>query len=125
MHRRAGVIREDARRMLDWRNYLGSWPIAGLAIATLAGYWLMPGRRVTPTVKLDEASIEDLIRRGGVKVQQPVRKESWLRNIVRMAGDMALKLVIAQITREMVQSDIQSTPPRRAPVAQPYFRGES
>ena len=125
MHRRAGAIRSDAKRLLDWRSYLENWPIIGLVASGVIGFRLIPGRKVTQVVKLDEHSIEDLIRRGGVKIQAPPpKRKSWLSGLVAMAGDMALKLAIAQLTRELVQSDVSSTVAKVAarPKTQPVPR---
>jgi len=86
----ASVLKEDAHRLLDWRWYVEQSPWLSLSAAAVMGFWLVPGHRVTPTVKLDDKSIEELIHKGAVKVQT-AKKTSLTRSLLSLAATFALK----------------------------------
>lgn len=62
----------DAERWLHWEHYVREFPWQSLAVVALAGFWLVPARRVKPVVKLDATSIEK-IAQVGHGTPQPTR----------------------------------------------------
>jgi len=91
MSSEVSVLKEDAHRLLDWRWYVEQSPWLSLSAAAVLGFWLIPGHHVTPTVKLDDKSIEDLIQKGAVKVQTAKKKTSLTRSLLSLGATLALK----------------------------------
>src|SRR5581483_6310489 len=87
----AEVLKVEPHRLLDWRWYVKQSPWLCVGTAAALGFWLVPGHRITPTVKLDDKSIEELLQKGAVRVQ-PVKKQTSLtRSLLSLAATMALK----------------------------------
>jgi hypothetical protein len=103
MHAKIDGLRLDAESWTDWRYYVCQFPWTSLATAAVMGFWLTPGRYVTPTVKLDDQSIDELIHKGGLRIEPPpAAKTDWLRALGATSGNFALRAVLGYVTQQLV-----------------------
>lgn len=65
-----GELEQDATRLarntnelLNWRDYVTQFPAGALAIALIAGFLLVPGRKVVKSVQLTEDSVQNLLEK--------------------------------------------------------------
>lgn len=94
MHANVDVLRVDSQNILDWHYYVARFPWSSVLVAAAVGFWLTPGPRVTPTVKLDEHSMDELVRRGALTIEPPRSSASWLRPLGALAINLATKALL-------------------------------
>ena len=61
MHKDARRIVANTNQLLDWKDQLGQFPKALIAVGVLAGFVLVPGRKVVRAVTLSQESIDELL----------------------------------------------------------------
>lgn len=61
MHKDARRIVANTNQLLDWKDQLGQFPKVLMAAGVLAGFVLVPGRKVVRSVTLSQQSIDDLL----------------------------------------------------------------
>lgn len=102
MHVRADLLRGDAQRLFTWRTLYARWPWGCLGTAAFLGFWLMPGRHVTPRVRLDEKSLDELVRRGGVRIEASSEKpNNWRNSLFSMASNMLWRGALAYVSQQL------------------------
>lgn len=107
MQTKVDILRVDAESLFDWRYYVKQFPVTSVSLAALAAFWLMPGHKTLSTVKLDERTIDHLVERGAVRMEQPTpRKKGW-NPIMRFAADLTGKLVMAYVGKQLVKYTAQ------------------
>ena len=77
--------------MLDWRHYFERYPIPAVAVVACLAFWFMPGRRVAQTVQLDSGSIQEIVRQGGLQMQAPRKRRSWLGGLLSIGSSILLR----------------------------------
>jgi hypothetical protein len=109
MHAKVDGLRLDAESLLDWRYYVCQFPLSSILSAAVLGFWLTPGRRVTPTVKLDDRTIDDLVNRGVMRVEWPAPpKTPWWRPVGTLAMNLVAKAALAYIGQQLVRQTAAS-----------------
>lgn len=104
MHAKVDGLKLDAESLLDWRYYVCQFPLGSVLTAAVLGFWLTPGHRVTPTVKLDDRSIDHLIERGAVRVEAPTSpKRPWWRPLGGLALNLLSKAALAYVGQHLVR----------------------
>jgi hypothetical protein len=93
----AQLLNDDAQRLLDWRHYVARYPWWCLGAAAAAGFWLIPGHTVTPTVKLDQASVDELVHQGASRSEQ---RGQWPRSLLSLAGDIGWRLAMGYLGQQ-------------------------
>ena len=117
MDAKADVVRVDAQNLLDWRCYVAQYPWGSLALAAAIGFWLTPGPRVMPTVKLAEASMDELTKRGAAAAEPPRQTEGWLRPLAGFAMSLAAKSLMGYVSSRIAASMSQPEADRSEAVA--------
>lgn len=113
----------QAQSLLDWRNQVRQHPWAAAGAAAALGFFLMPGRRVTPQIKLHENTIAELARQSQppppVQPAKPVKQPFLQGALVALAG-MAMRqavsaasLRIEQYIHEIAKGRREQIEPRR------------
>lgn len=114
MHAKVDVLREDAQQLFDWHYYFNRFPWAALGGTALIAFWLAPGHRVTPTVRLSENSIDELIRKGGIQLPPPrSAKKSWTGMLLGMASNMAIDMAMGYASQMLQQASGAPADPAR------------
>jgi hypothetical protein len=91
MHKDAKRIVENTNRLLDWKDYVKQFPKAFVAAGLATGFLLGPGRKVVPSVKLSQESIDNLLtqRQQQVVDEGPQRSE-LSSTVLRILSGLAL-----------------------------------
>jgi hypothetical protein len=111
MHAKVDGLRLDAENLLDWRYYVCQFPWSSALAAAAVGFWLTPGHRVTPTVKLDNRTIDNLIDRGVMRVEMPPPPPTapWWRPLTGMALNFLGKAALAYVGQQFVRQEAAAT----------------
>jgi len=102
-NRMSGEVRSlkgNAHRLLDWRLYVARFPIGSVAAAALLGFWLAPGHTVTPTVKLDNRSMDEIARKGAIQVESLKKRKTLRSALLGMAGNMLWKTAVGYLAQQ-------------------------
>ena len=77
MHKDARRIVANTNRLLDWKDYVKQFPKVLVAAGLLTGFVLVPGRKVVPTVRLSQGSLDELVaqRQQQLAAEFPHRSE--------------------------------------------------
>lgn len=106
-------IVSQAQSLFDWREHLRRNPLAIAGVAAAAGFLLMPGRKVTPAVKLDSKSLDALSEQTKRMLQPPPEqtKQPFLKGAAVALSGLILRQVVAaasaraeQYLREMAKN---------------------
>ena len=90
MHKDAKRIVANTTQLLDWKDYVKQFPKVLVAAGLLTGFVLGPGRKVVPSVKLSQESIDELLsQRQQLSASTPKRSE-MTSAAVRMLTGLAL-----------------------------------
>jgi hypothetical protein len=90
MHKDARRIVANTNQLLDWKDQLGQFPKALIAAGALAGFVLVPGRKVVRPVTLSQESIAELLsQRNSVPENIVPEKSSNTSVAVRMLTGIA------------------------------------
>ncbi len=91
MHKDAKRIVANTTQLLDWRDYVKQFPKALVAVGLVTGFVLGPGRKIVPSVKLSQESIDELLsqRQQQLAAETPKRSEIT-SGAVRMLTGLAL-----------------------------------
>jgi hypothetical protein len=101
MHVKAEVLRVDAQSFFDWRSYIERYPWSCVAAAAVIGFWLMPGPRVMPTVKLAEDSMDELVRREAQRIQPARRIPPWLASLGGLGFRLGANALMSHLAQRM------------------------
>lgn len=101
MHARVDGLRLDAESLFDWRYYVCRFPLSSLLSAAVVGFWLTPGRLVPRTVKLDDGTIENLIKRGAIRTEQSPAPSTaaWWQPLRSIVGAILTRAALAHVER--------------------------
>ncbi len=101
MHARVDGLRLDAESLFDWRYYVCRFPLSSLLSAAVMGFWLTPGRLVARTVKLDDATIDNLVVRGAIRTEPSptAATAAWWQPIRTIVGTILTRAVLAHVER--------------------------
>ncbi len=104
MHKDAKRIVANTTQLLDWKDYIKQFPKALVAAGLLTGFVLGPGRKVVPSVKLSQESIDELLsqRQQQLAAHTPQRSD-FRSTAVRMLTGFALSGV-SILVRKSVES---------------------
>jgi hypothetical protein len=108
MHAKVDGLRLDAESLLDWRYYVCQYPLSSVLAAAAVGFWLTPGHRVMPTVKLDDRTIDNIVDRGAVRMPPPPPKPSWWSALVPVATNLILKSALAFVGQQLIQHTVEA-----------------
>lgn len=90
MHKDARRIVANTNQLLDWKDQLGQFPKALIAAGALAGFVLVPGRKVVRPVTLSQESIAELLlQRNSLSDTVVPEKSSKTSIAVRMLTGIA------------------------------------
>ena len=91
MHKDAKRIVANTTQLLDWKDYVRQFPKALVAVGLLTGFVLGPGRKVVPSVKLSQESIDELLSQRQQQLSGETSKRSEMTSgAVRMLTGLAL-----------------------------------
>jgi hypothetical protein len=108
MHKDAKRIVANTTQLLDWKDYVRQFPKALVAVGLLTGFVLGPGRKVTPSVKLSQESIADLLSQRQQQLAAEAPKRSEFRSgAVRILTGLALSGV-STLARKSVENYLDS-----------------
>lgn len=71
----------NTQSILDWKDYVRRYPFGMIAMGVAAGFFVSPGRKVVPSVKLADESVKELIGQGGA-LRQDEKQESSVAPIL-------------------------------------------
>lgn len=115
MHAKVDGLKLDAESLTDWRYYVCQFPLSSTLTAAALGFWLMPGRRVTPIVKLDNRTIDNIVERGAARLEPVVKP--WWKSLLLLGATFAAKSALAYAGQQLLQQMAPpSTPSKRRPV---------
>ena len=102
MHKDAKRIVANTTQLLDWKDYVKQFPKALVAVGLLTGFVLGPGRKVVPSVKLSQESIDELLaqRQQQLAADDPKRSEIT-SGAVRMLTGLALNGVSVMLRKRV------------------------
>ncbi|HUQ67888.1 MAG TPA: hypothetical protein VM165_00100 [Planctomycetaceae bacterium] len=110
MHAKVDGLRLDAESLTDWRYYVCQFPLSSVLSAAVLGFWLTPGHRVTPTVKLDDRTIDNLVDRGVVRMEAAAPpKTAWWRPLGSLAVNLLGKAALAYVGQHLVRQQAEAT----------------
>jgi len=108
MHAKVDGLRLDAESLTDWRYYVCQFPLSSVLSAAALGFWLTPGHRVTPTVKLDDRTIDNLVDRGVVRMETAApSKAAWWRPLGSLAVNLLGKAALAYVGQHLVRQQAE------------------
>jgi hypothetical protein len=114
MHAQVDELRLDAGSLLDWRSYACRFPLSSTLTAAALGFWLMPGHKVTPKVRLTEGTIDQLVERSALQPNAERPPTPWWKPLSRMALDAVKNAAVAYMTRQLLRQT--TMPATREPV---------
>ena len=120
----AGCTREpaccavDAQKLLDWRYYVAEFPWTSLGLAAAIGFWLTPGPRVMPTVRLADDAMDEVAKRTAAQAPPPRPRATagWLQPLGGMVANLAIKSALGYLSGRMAAV---ASPPRPATSERP------
>lgn len=90
MHKDARRIVANTNQLLDWKDQLGQFPKALIAVGALVGFAFVPGRKVVRPVTLSQESIAELLSQRKSMAETVVPEKSSNRHVaVRMLTGIA------------------------------------
>ena len=102
--RRVEGVKDNAQRLLDWRQYVQAHPWAAIGIAAGVGYLLVPQR--VQVVRPDSKTLESIeALRDERPLEQPTQpRQSALANVLDAAGHMALRTAVVFAGQKLAQA---------------------
>lgn len=86
----------DAHRWLDWKHYVGQYPLVSVGLAAVAGYLLIPGKSKPTELRLDEMSRSELLKQFGSLGKAAVPPQpSLLSSAINLTTNMLIRAAIA------------------------------
>lgn len=85
----------DARELTDWRHYVRTYPWLCVGLAAAVGYLVVPGRTPRESVRVDLASLRELLREGKAFEVTPQRpRQSLAGTLLGVAATSLLRTAI-------------------------------
>jgi hypothetical protein len=109
MRAQVDSLRLDAESLSDWRYYVCRFPLSSTLTAAALGFWLMPGHKVTPTVRLTKGTIDHLVERGAAQAKAEQTAGPWWRPWSRMALDVLRNAAVTYATRQVLRQTMPAT----------------
>lgn len=113
-------VREQTDNLLDWRVQVRKHPLAAAGLVAALGYLVVPGRRVTSSVRLNDESIQELVdaTRELRDSKSEKTEKTVLQGAVAAIGGLLLRQLIqvgsrrlSQYIREQADSKFSATRP--------------
>ncbi len=90
----------NASQMFDWKSYVRSFPWTFVAVAAVAGYLLVPRRKIVTLPRETEQSLKSLSEEIRAAVAPPPKPQpSLISTILPVLGGLALRAGTTYLTR--------------------------
>lgn len=123
--RKATRLGEETRQFLDWKHYVRLFPWAALGAAALAGYWIVPRRKVTSEASAADAkALVDLARQGQIVVKSANPRPSMIGRLVSLAGPFVMRAAMNYASQQVGRILSTSTAPQYQPQENRYEPAE-
>lgn len=90
MHRDAQRIAANTNRLFDWKDYITQFPKALVAAGLVTGFVLGPGRKVVPSVKLSQDSINELLNQSQQRVAEVPQRVPFASGALKLLTGLAI-----------------------------------